>query len=102
MAKILFTGNRGYLGSRFPLIHGKDHTILGIDKQDVDILDGAALKDCFDSFGPDLVIHAAAVTDTAFSNSHPELTERINVEGAVNIAEEARRIGAKLIFISTE
>lgn len=102
MARILFTGNRGFLGARFHSLYDQEHQVLGIDKEDVDILDVDALEQSFRDFRPEIVYHAAAITSTDFSNANPELTERINVEGAVNVARATRTVGGKLIFISTE
>ena len=102
MARILFTGNRGFLGSRFHRLYDQQHRVLGIDKDNVDILDAAALERCFRDFRPEIVYHAAAITSTDFSNANPELTEQINVDGAVNVARATRNVGGRLVFISTE
>jgi len=102
VAKLLFTGNRGFFGTRFEAIFGDRHTILGIDKDDVDIVNADAVNTVFEQFRPELVIHAAAITSTDFSNAQPELTRRINVDGAVNVARACRAVGARLIFFSTE
>ena len=102
MAKILFTGSRGYLGARFLSRHQDEHTIMGIHRHNVNILDKASLELCFRDFRPDYVIHGAAITSTAFAEANPELTRQVNVEGAVNVAEECARYGAKMMFLSTE
>ncbi|MDA3949986.1 MAG: sugar nucleotide-binding protein [Spirochaeta sp.] len=102
MARILLTGNRGFFGTRFHALYDRYHTILGIDKDDVDIVDAAAVTAAFREFRPELVIHAAAITATDFSDKYPELTRSINIDGAVNVATAAREVGAKLIFFSTE
>ena len=102
MSRILITGNRGFFGARFHSLYDHRHEVLGIDKDDVDIVDAAAVARCVDTFKPEIVIHAAAITATAFSNEHPELTTAINVDGAVNVAIAAREAGARLIFSSTE
>lgn len=102
MARIFITGNRGFFGTRFESLFCHDHTILGVDRDEVDIVDAGAVEGAVASFRPDLVIHAAAITATDFSNKHPELTRSINVDGAVNVARAAEKSGAKLLFFSTE
>ncbi len=102
MARVLITGNRGFFGTRFHALYDGDHTVVGIDKDDVDIVDAEAVERVVREARPELVIHAAAITATAFSNEHPDLTRKINVDGAVNVARAAREVGAKLIFFSTE
>lgn len=102
MSRILITGDRGFFGARFHAMYDHVHTILGIDVDDVDIVDADAVKRTVAGFRPELVIHAAAITSTEFSNAHPELTRRINVDGAVNVAQAAESVGARMIFFSTE
>jgi len=102
MSKILITGNRGFFGTRFHSIYDNVHDVLGIDAVDVDIVDAEAVRTAVLEFKPDLVIHAAAITSTEFSNANPELTRKINVDGAVNVGEAAQAVGARMIFFSTE
>lgn len=102
MARILLTGNRGFFGTRFHDVHGRNHEIVGIDKDDLDIVDQMSVTRFVEDLRPKLIIHAAAITATDFSNDNPELTQQINVDGAVNVAEAAKRTGAQLIFFSTE
>ncbi|GAL35372.1 dTDP-4-dehydrorhamnose reductase [Vibrio maritimus] len=56
----------------------------------------------FDEFKPDFVIHAAAIAVTDFCNQHPDVAHKVNVQGAINVANACKAIGAKLVFISTE
>lgn len=102
MSRILITGDRGFFGARFHATYDHVHTVLGIDVDDVDIVDAGAVRQAVAAFRPELVIHAAAITSTDFSNANPELTRRINVDGALNVAEAANSVGARMIFFSTE
>ncbi len=102
MSRIFITGSEGYLGTRFIACYSKQHEIRGIDKNDADITDRDAIKEMILGFRPDLVIHAAAVTATDFSNQHPDLTRKINVFGAQNVVSAAAEAGADTIFLSTE
>lgn len=102
MSRILLTGNQGFFGPRFENVHRPNHTILGVDKNEVDIVDQPAVQSLVEGFQPNIVIHAAAITATAFSDAYPDLTRQINVDGAVHVAKAAQSVGAKLIFFSTE
>ncbi|MCK4516195.1 MAG: sugar nucleotide-binding protein, partial [Spirochaetaceae bacterium] len=64
--------------------------------------DAEAVRATVGEFRPDLVLHAAAITSTEFSDANPELTRKINVDGAVNVGEAAQAVGARMIFFSTE
>jgi dTDP-4-dehydrorhamnose reductase len=102
MSRILITGDRGFFGTRFHSVYDHRHDVLGIDAADVDIVDAQAVRETVVGFRPELVIHAAAITNTNFSNANPDLTRRINVDGAVNVGEAAQSVGARMIFFSTE
>ena len=53
---------------------------------------------------PDAIIHCAAWTavDAAEDKNKRTLVKRINVEGTQNIADAAKKVGAKMIYISTD
>jgi len=102
VSRIFITGDRGFFGTRFHSVFDHVHTVMGVDVAEVDIVDKAAVRDAVGEFRPDIVVHAAAITSTEFSNAQPDLTRKINVDGAANVAEAAERVGARLIFFSTE
>ena len=101
--KTLVTGASGFIGcnllpylrrvapetdiSRFDHASGQD--ILNLDQ-----LDNAVEQ-------MELVIHLAARTDVAVSYDNPLTFYPVNVMGAANVFEAARRHGAKVIHIST-
>lgn len=51
---------------------------------------------------PDYIIHTAALTNVDHCERDKRLAWKINVEGTKHIAETARKIDAKLIYISTD
>ena len=53
-------------------------------------------------FEPDVIIHAAAMTQVDPCECHPEECFRVNVDGTRHLAEAAANIGAHFIFLSSD
>lgn len=51
---------------------------------------------------PDVVIDTAALHNVNHCETHRDEAHRVNVEGTRNVAEACRKIGAKMIFMSTD
>lgn len=100
--RILITGAGGFFGTRFINRYSNEFDIKGTDVAQLDITDADAVSAMFDEFKPDFVIHAAAIAVTDFCNQHPDVAHKVNVQGAINVANACKAIGAKLVFISTE
>ena len=112
---IWLIGCKGMLGSEVArqLDEKKAHWV-GTDKE-VDITDAEALaafeksvetSSYLDTTSTDKhikwIINCSAYTNVEKAEEEPELADRLNNLGALNIARTARRIGAKLIHISTD
>lgn len=50
---------------------------------------------------PEVIIHAAGITDVDYCEKNPNEATRVNVWGTRNIAKAAKQCGAKLIYISS-
>lgn len=100
--KVLVTGGKGFLGSRFEKMFKDKYELLMASVNDLDVTKKENVDSVFDSFKPDYVIHAAGIPNQQFCIEHPELAHAVNVDGAVYVAEACKRVGAKLVFISTE
>ncbi|KJY82927.1 spore coat protein [Vibrio galatheae] len=100
--KILITGAKGFFGTRFINRYQGEFEILGLDAEQLDITDNDNVIKTFAQFKPDYVIHAAAIAVTDFCNQHPDIAHKVNVQGAINVAQACKANGAKLVFISTE
>jgi dTDP-4-dehydrorhamnose reductase len=68
----------------------------------LDISDPAQVAAALAELQPSRIYLSAALTHVDYCEDHPEVARRINVIGARNVAEEARRRGAKLVFYSSE
>jgi len=60
-----------------------------------DLTDRAAINRCFEEFSPDVVCHMAAQAGVRHSLENPYSYQESNLEGFVNLIEEARRKGVK-------
>ncbi len=70
----------------------------------LDITDKEAVKKEISDFRPDVIIHCAAWTnvDGAEELNNEKLVKKINVNGTDNLVKEAKRVGAKFMYISTD
>ncbi len=68
----------------------------------VDITDRASVDAAFEAARPDQVTLLAAISDIDRCQREPELAERINVDGARNVAKACARTGARLLYTSTD
>ena len=101
---ILITVGNGQLGTELRhLLDERGMAYTATDAKELDITDGVAVDKFFDENKPELVYHCAAYTavDKAEDEGR-ELDEKINVDGTKNVAEAAARVGATLVYISTD
>ena len=98
--RILITGGGGRLGRELEVAFASQ-TVSAPDEPDLDVTDGTAVGREMDAFRPELIIHAAAYTDTRGCEKDPALAMRVNGDGTRNVALACRRVGATLLYIST-
>ena len=70
----------------------------------LDITDEAAVARALEAVKPDVVVHCAAWTavDAAEEEENAAKVRAVNVDGTRYLAENCRRIGAKMIYLSTD
>ena len=103
--KVLVTGVKGQLGHDVVNeLNNRGHISIGVDIDEMDITDSASVDSVISSLSPDAVIHCAAWTavDAAEDDENKEIVYRVNVEGTANIANACKRIGSKMMYISTD
>lgn len=100
--KILITGGSGFLGSRLCHHLASSHEVVAPTHQEMDITDADATKQFIGALRPEVVIHCAAISSTAYAQQHPHESQTINVEGTRNIAVACRECGAKMLFMSSD
>lgn len=101
--KILVTGVKGQLG--FDVVRElRERKIpcVGVDRDDFDITLKDACTAYIENYLPDAVIHCAAYTAVDKAEEDEALCRKINADGTENIAFACEKIGAKMIYISTD
>jgi dTDP-4-dehydrorhamnose reductase len=99
--RIAITGSNGQLGLALRrTLPG--HTLMNIDLPEHDITDLEGIVAAVRLFGPEVIVHTAAITDVDGCERNPELAYRVNVLGTRNMAVAAQQCGAPMVYISTD
>lgn len=101
--RILVTGVKGQLG--FDVVNElKKNNIeaVGVDIEEMDITDAAAVKKVITESKVDGVIHCAAYTAVDAAEDNEEICRKINVGGTKNIADVCKELDIKMMYISTD
>lgn len=100
---ILVTGVNGQLG--FDVIKElrlRNIECIGTTRKELDITDEKSVYDYITKVKPEGIIHCAAYTSVDKAEDEKEICRKVNVDGTRNIAKVCKRIGAKMIYISTD
>ena len=83
---------------------GDDSAVTEAPYYQLDITDESSVRGTIQKIQPDAIIHCAAWTavDAAEDVDKRELVHRINAEGTQHIAEAAKAVKAKLLYLSTD
>jgi len=110
--KLLITGASGLYGSKLAKlalakgieVYSSDIQSLSIHGNFVklDISVKQQVEEAFTTIKPDVVVHAATLTDVDKCETNKELAWKVNVEGTRNIVEAAGNVGSFLIYVSSD
>jgi dTDP-4-dehydrorhamnose reductase len=110
--KLLITGASGLYGSKLArLALEKGIDVYSSDVQNLtlygkyvklDVAGKAQVEQVFQDIKPDVVVHAASLTDVDKCELNKDLAWRINVEGTKNITAASQKHESFLIYISTD
>jgi dTDP-4-dehydrorhamnose reductase len=99
--KVTIFGASGLLGKDLMREWTGDQ-VTGLSSRDADIRDVAQVRAVLERTQPEWIVLAAAYTDVDGCESHQERAFAVNRDGAVNVAEEAKRAHARLLFLSSD
>ena len=117
LLRVLVTGGNGQLGRDLGDVLGGvvpdggvgpggagagDIDLLSTDIDTLDIVDRAAVAEAFEGFRPQVVIHGGAFTAVDACESQPDTAYAVNALGTRHVAEAAVRVGAHLVYVSTD
>lgn len=100
--KALIVGCKGQVGHALLASLPDGIIALGRDMPDLDIAEQAQVRSVLDEFNPDILINVAAYTAVDRAESEEALATRVNATAVGILAEEARRLDAQLVHISTD
>jgi dTDP-4-dehydrorhamnose reductase len=99
--KTMILGASGLLGKELMREWTGDE-VMGLGSRDVDIRDEDKVRQAVEKIRPDWIVLAAAYTNVDDCESHPDLAFGVNRDGAVNVAQAAKRVGARILFLSSD
>src|ERR1035438_2044178 len=76
--------------------------LTALSSKDADLRDDFRVERVVGDSRPDWIILAAAFTDVDGCEANRDVAWAVNCEGAVNVAQAARKVGSRLMFLSTD
>lgn len=102
MRRILLTGVNGQVGQELQRTLTPLGEVVGIDRKTMDLASSTSIRQVIGEVKPDLIVNAAAYTAVDKAETETELANSINAVAPTRMAEEAQRMGAILIHLSTD
>ncbi|MDH4212134.1 MAG: dTDP-4-dehydrorhamnose reductase [candidate division WOR-3 bacterium] len=100
--KIFISGAEGALGQEMTrLLRNEKIKFLAIDVKQLDITDFKATNRVLLEYHPDVILHFAAVSDVDTCEVEQDLALRVNALSSMGLAIIAKKIGAKMLYTST-
>ena len=96
--RYFITGARGQLGATLVDML-PENSVFATNLPEYDVTDIEAMRNVFDSWSVDVVIHCAAYTNVEGCALNPEIANLVNAIGTKNIAHLCAEYGLSLIHI---
>ena len=100
--KILVTGANGMLAKEVKEKFAKENEVIATDVSELDITNEKKVMEYVENTKPEYIINCAAYTAVDKAEENYDLADRINGDGPTNLAKAAKKVGAKLVHISTD
>ncbi len=100
--RIVVTGANGLLGADLVPRLARAHDVAPMTRADGDVTDVARVREEFARLHPEWVVHLAAFTNVDAAEVEVEAAYRVNALGARIVADAARRVNARVVYLSTD
>jgi dTDP-4-dehydrorhamnose reductase len=100
--RIVVTGSNGQLGTELLALLDQDHEVIGLDLHNCDLTDRDAVLAAIVGTEPNLILHGAAFTAVDACETEADTAYRVNSLATRFVAEGARRVGAHVVYVSTD
>ncbi|MFP5326351.1 MAG: dTDP-4-dehydrorhamnose reductase [Acidimicrobiia bacterium] len=101
--RILITGAAGQLGAdlvkEFDRPH---HEVIACDRSKLDLSSRDSVLQAITTVEPDAIVHAGAWTAVDACESDPDRAFQVNALGTRHVADGARTVGARVLYVSTD
>jgi dTDP-4-dehydrorhamnose reductase len=103
MFNILVTGAKGQVGSEIQdLSLNYEYNFIFTDKEELDITNEDAIKECIEQNNINVIINCAAYTAVDKAEEDKETADKINRKAVKKLAKLSREFNIKLVHISTD
>ncbi len=105
MISVLITGGKGQLGLELVEAFSKRVVVEKVHSLDIDEMDITSRESVGEIIGylqPDVIVHAAAMTQVDSCEDDPNLAYQINALGTRWVYEASRSVGARMCYVSTD
>jgi dTDP-4-dehydrorhamnose reductase len=102
MKKILCTGISGQVGQELQQTLINSGSIIAVGRNELDLSEPESIRQIINKIEPDVIINAAAYTAVDKAETELELAKAINGTAPTIMAQEAQKLGATLVHISTD
>lgn len=100
--KILISGAAGALGTDMQKLLQKHHIqFMATDIKQLDITDYKTTNELLLNYRPTVILHFAALSDVDRCEENTDLALRVNALSTLGLATIARKIDAKMLYVST-
>jgi dTDP-4-dehydrorhamnose reductase len=102
MSRILLTGADGQLGQELQQTLMSLGEVIALTRQELDLSQGEHIRQLVQQIQPAIIVNSAAYTAVDKAESEVDLAQAVNGTAPTIMAEEAEKIGALLLHVSTD